>query len=41
MPVADGDDLGDVVLHAVYDAVVAEKDPTDVGASKFPDDTAG
>ena len=41
MPVADGDDLGNVVLHAVDDAVVAEKDLTDVGASEFPDDTAG
>ena len=41
MPVADGDDLGDVVLHAIDDAVVSEKDLTDVGTSEFPDDTAG
>ncbi len=41
MSVADGDDFGNVVLHSVDDAVIAEEHLTDVGASKFPDDATG
>ena len=41
MTVADGNYLGDVVLHAVYDAVVAKERLAYVVASKLPDDAAG
>ena len=41
MSVADGDDFRNVVLHSVDDAVVAEKDLSDVHAADLPDNAAG
>ena len=38
---ADGDYFWNIILHAVDDAVVAEKNLTDVLAAEFPDDAAG